>query len=37
MNPGSIGSPPYGVPASYGILQVDGSSNTIATDVIYME
>ena len=37
MNPGSIGQPPYGIPPSYGILQVDGSSNTIATDVIYLE
>ena len=37
MNPGSIGQPPYGIPPSYGVLQVDGSSNTIATDVIYLE
>ena len=37
MNPGSIGQPPYGISPSYGILQVDGSSNTIATDVIYLE
>ena len=37
LNPGSIGAPPFGVPASYGILQVDGSSNTIASDVIYFE
>ena len=37
MNPRSIGQPPYGIPPSYGVLQVDGSSNTIATDVIYLE
>lgn len=37
FNPGSIGSPPYGIPASYGIVQIDGTSNTIATDVIYIE
>lgn len=37
LNPGSIGAPPYGIPPSYGILQVDGTSNTIATDVIYIE
>jgi hypothetical protein len=37
LNPGSIGSPAYGVPPSYGILQIDGSTDSIDYDVIYME
>ncbi len=37
LNPGSIGAPPYGVPPSYGILRIDGASDLIDTDIVYME
>jgi hypothetical protein len=37
LNPGSIGSPAYGVPPSYGILTVDGASERIGYDVLYLE
>lgn len=32
LNPGSIGSPPYGVAPSYGILMIDGDAGTITYD-----
>lgn len=37
MNPGSIGAPGYGVPASYGILILDGEEHTIDMDIEYIE
>lgn len=37
LNPGSIGSPPYGIPPSYGILEIDGGTGTVAYDVGYIE
>jgi hypothetical protein len=37
LNPGSIGSPAYGVAPSYGILTVDGGSDKIEYDVHYLE
>ena len=37
LNPGSIGSPGYGTPPSYAILTVDGSSDTIEFETVYME
>lgn len=37
MNPGSIGAPGYGVPASYGILILDGEKHTIDMDIEYIE
>lgn len=37
MNPGSIGSPGYGSPASYGILTLDGKKRTIDLHIEYIE
>lgn len=37
LNPGSIGSPGYGVLPSYGVLQIDGEQNKIAYDIVYIE
>jgi hypothetical protein len=37
LNPGSIGSPAFGAPPSYGILTIDGSTDRIAYDVFYLE
>lgn len=36
-NPGSIGAPGYNVPASYGILTIDGEADDIHVETIYME
>jgi hypothetical protein len=37
LNPGSIGAPAFGVPPSYGILEVDGTSEKIGYHVRYLE
>lgn len=37
LNPGSIGSPGYGVLPSYGILTIDGEKNQMTTSVVYIE
>ena len=37
LNPGSIGSPAYGVPPSYGILTLDADTGTVEHDVRYIE
>jgi hypothetical protein len=37
LNPGSIGAPAFGVPPSYGILMVDGVSDQVGYDVLYLE
>ncbi|MCR5676597.1 MAG: metallophosphoesterase [Agathobacter sp.] len=37
LNPGSIGSPPYEISPSYGILTVDGQNEKIRYDVKYLE
>lgn len=37
LNPGSIGSPPYGVPPSYGILEIDGLTGKVTENVFYLE
>lgn len=37
LNPGSIGSPAFGVPPSYGILEVDSFTGRITEDVFYLE
>ena len=37
LNPGSIGSPPWGVPPSYAVLEIDGGTEKIAYDVVYIE
>lgn len=37
LNPGSIGSPPFETPASYGILEIDGSTDTLRYDVRFLE
>ena len=37
LNPGSIGSPAYGVPPSYGILTLDADTGTVEHDVHYIE
>ena len=37
LNPGSIGAPPYGTPPSYGILTIDGGTDLMDTDIIYMD
>ena len=37
INPGSIGSPPYGVPPSYAVLEIDGSTDTIDYEIKYIE
>lgn len=37
LNPGSIGAPGYGIPPSYGILEVDGATDKIDHDVFYLE
>lgn len=36
LNPGSIGSPGFGVRPSYGILTLDGSKGLIDVDVVYV-
>lgn len=35
LNPGSIGSPAYGTPPSYGILEIDGAAGKVVYDVRY--
>lgn len=37
LNPGSIGSPPYGIPASYGVMEIDAETGKIDYDVKYIE
>lgn len=37
LNPGSIGSPGFQIPPSYGILRLDGKKGTIDIDVEYLE
>ena len=37
FNPGSIGSPGYGAPASYGIVTLDGENESIDLDISYFE
>ena len=37
LNPGSVGSPPYGTPPSYAVLEIDGGTEEIAYDVMYIE
>lgn len=37
LNPGSIGAPAYGVPPSYGILEIDSFTGRILEDVFYLE
>ena len=37
LNPGSIGAPAYGTPPSYGILNIDGTTDRIDVDVYYFE
>ena len=37
MNPGSIGSPGFGVPPSYGVLELDEESGNIQMDIEYIE
>ncbi|MBE5890770.1 MAG: metallophosphoesterase [Lachnospiraceae bacterium] len=37
LNPGSVGSPPFDIPASYGILWLDESTQKIKYDVKYLE
>ena len=37
INPGSIGSPPYGVPPSYAVLEIDGSTDMIDYEIKYIE
>ena len=37
FNPGSIGSPGYGAPPSYGLLYVDGQTGKTDMDVLYIE
>lgn len=37
MNPGSIGCPPYGIPPSYGILELDEDSDEIVYKVEYID
>lgn len=37
LNPGSIGSPPHGIPASFGIMEIDACTGRIDYDVRYIE
>ena len=37
MNPGSIGAPPYGVPPSYGLMEIDEQSGEFNYDVEFLE
>lgn len=37
MNPGSIGSPGWGVPPSYGVLELDENTGDIQLDIEYIE
>lgn len=37
LNPGSIGAPGYGVPPSYGVLEIDEGTGQIDYDVKYLE
>lgn len=37
LNPGSIGAPGYGVPPSYGVLEIDEGTGQIDYDVKYFE
>lgn len=37
LNPGSIGSPPFRIPASYGILEIDGGVSGLRYDVRFLE
>ena len=37
LTPGSVGSPPYGTPPSYAVLEIDGGTEEIAYDVMYIE
>ncbi|MEE1304715.1 MAG: YfcE family phosphodiesterase [Agathobacter sp.] len=37
FNPGSVGAPAFGVPASYGIVYIDSRDNTIRHEIKYIE
>ena len=37
MNPGSIGVPTWGKPASYGVLTIDGDEGIVDMNIIYIE
>ncbi|MCD7708691.1 MAG: YfcE family phosphodiesterase [Clostridiales bacterium] len=37
LNPGSIGAPGYGIPPSYGILEIDGPTGYVHYDVMFLE
>ena len=37
FNPGSVGAPAFGVPASYGIIYIDARDNTIRHEIKYIE
>lgn len=37
LNPGSVGSPGYSIPASYGILYMDEAADTIKYEIKYIE
>lgn len=37
LNPGSIGAAPYDVPPSYAVMEIDGGTEQIAYDVLYIE
>ena len=37
FNPGSVGAPVFGVPASYGIIYIDARDNTIRHEIKYIE
>lgn len=37
FNPGSIGAPGFGTPASYGIVTLDGENESIDLDISYIE
>ena len=37
LNPGSIGSPPRGVPASYGVILIDEETGKFDMDIEYIE
>ncbi len=37
LNPGSIGAPAYGIPPSYGLLEIDEGTGQIDYDIKYIE
>lgn len=37
FNPGSIGAPGYRIPPSYGILKIDGETDTLEVDAQYIK